>query len=544
MTGFVVGLVVAATAAAGVPAPLTVAEASDFTRTSLHADVIALVHRVAAESPAVNLATLAHTAEGREIPLVILSRDGIRSPAELRASGLPAVLIMANIHAGEVEGKEASQMLIREVGAGRLGGLLENQVILVIPILNADGNERLGNHRRDHGPDLAGVRHNSQYLDLNRDFVKLESPEIRALVRLLREWDPVLLVDMHTTNGSHHRDPVTYATGSNPNCSAELMEYMWSRLFPAVGGALRDSHDWGNVPYGNFLDAEHPEKGWHNPSVEARFGTNYVSLRNRLTILDETFYFADFRTRVLASFDFIRTILEYTNANAGEIAALVQRVDQETRRTFRNHPLALAWSLEPLMDVTIRGFEHQRTPTTAQQRAEYPWLGEYRVVPTETPQDYTIPYLARAVPARTVELPAGYALLPGFGEAASNLLAHGITVERLATPVTVVAQHYVIEKTEVASLLFQGHAMITVTGRYETRETELPVGTLWVDMEQPLARLIGVLMEPESSDSLAAWGFFNRSLVRQWSAAPGVYPVLRLPRRPAVPLVVLTNVER
>ena len=363
--------------------PVTVVEATSYGRTSLHAEVVDFVHSVAATSSLVTLATLTRSPEGREVPLVILSKERVRTPAELRATGKPAVLVMANIHAGEVEGKEACQMLIREVGSGRLAKLVEHQVVLVIPIFNADGNDKLGDNRHDEGPEMAGVRYNGQYLDLNRDYTKLESPEVRALVGLLNAWDPVLVLDMHTTNGSYHREPVTYTTGGHPNGPRALADTMWGSLFPAVATTLKERHGWDSVPYGSFADAEHPEKGWENDSLEARYGTNYVALRNRLTILDENYSYADFKTRVLSSYGFVQAVLEYTDAHAADLAALVRRVDAETRDTFSQQPFATAWKLDRLMDVTVKGFEHTKVPVTPEERAKYPWLGEFRMQPTE-----------------------------------------------------------------------------------------------------------------------------------------------------------------
>jgi hypothetical protein len=534
---FGLALAVAVGTRAGEPA--TVVEATDFARTSLYAEVVEHVRRIASTSDLVALASLARSAEGREVPLVILSKERVRTPAELLATGKPAVLVMANIHAGEVEGKEACQLLIRDVAMGPLSGLLDHQVVLVVPIFNADGNDKLGKNRRDKGPELAGVRHNGQYLDLNRDYTKLETPEVRGLVRLLREWDPVLLVDMHTTNGSYHREPVTYTTGGNPNGAKALADYMWRSLFPAVARSLRETHGWDSVPYGSFVDAEHPEKGWENDSIEARYGTNYVALRNRLTILDENYSYADFKTRVLSSYAFVRAILEYSGAHAGELAALVRRVDAETRDGYREQSFAAEWKLDRLMDVTVKGFEHAKVPTTPEERARNPRLGEFRMQPTEVPRDYTAPYMALAVPSRTVPLPAGYVLLPGFDEAVRTLLAHGIAVERIEQPCKVSAERFALEKVETAKDLYQGHVPVTLSGGYEKADLELPPGSVFVDMRQPLARLIPVLLEPSSTDSLAAWGLFSRALVRQWSAEPGVYPVVRVSTRPPVPLVVL-----
>ncbi|MBI4915070.1 MAG: M14 family metallopeptidase [Acidobacteria bacterium] len=540
MRAVVVGVALMVAVAAQAGDPVTVPEATAFARTSLYADVIDLVQRVGATSRLVTVTTLARSVEGRDVPLVILSTERVRTPAELRATGKPAVLVMANIHAGEVEGKEACQMLIREVGSGRLASLLEHQVVLVVPIFNADGNDKLGVNRRDVGPELAGVRHNGQYLDLNRDYTKLESPEVRALVSLLSAWDPVLLVDMHTTNGSYHREPVTYTTGGHPNGARALADQMWGSLFPAVARTLKERHGWDSVPYGSFTDAEHPEKGWENDSVEARYGTNYVALRNRFAILDENYSYADFKTRVLSSYGFVLSILEYTNAHAAELSALVRRVDAETRDGFAREPFAVEWRLERLFDLTVMGFEHVKVPVTPEERAKYPWLREFRMKPTDAHRDYRVPYMALATPTRTVALPAaGYAVLPGNDEAVANLLAHGIAVERLEHACTVKAERFAVEKVETAKEIFQGHVAVTVTGRYEPADVELLAGAAFVDLHQPLARLIPVLLEPSSTDSLAAWGFFSRALVKQWSREPGVYPVVRLADRPPVPLRVV-----
>lgn len=538
MQGFAVAMILATIHTATAAQPLTVAESSGFTRTSSYREVVEFVHAVAASSELVTLATLTRSPEGREVPLVILSRERVTTPAQLAATGKPAVLIMANIHAGEVEGKEATQMLIREVGSGRLAHLLDRQVILVVPIFNADGNDQFARNRRDNGPELAGVRHNGQYLDLNRDFTKLESPEVRGLVRLLNQWDPTLVVDMHTTNGSYHRAPVTYTTGSNPNGSKEIADYMWGRLFPAVATRLGEA-GWLSIPYGNFANAEFPQQGWVNDSIEVRYGTNYVALRNRLAILDENYSYADFRTRVLSSFAFIKAILEFSGAHAGEILALVRRVDAATRDGYGAQGFVPEWRLERLLDVTVPGFEHVKVATTAEERARAPWLGEYRMRPTKVTRDYTIPYLALATPTRVVPLPAGYVLLPGFAEALDTLLAHGIVAERLLAPATVTGERFALAKVEVSPQLFQGHAMLTLSGEWVLAAHELPAGAAYVDLRQPLARLIPVLLEPCSSDSLASWGFFSRALVRQWSAQPGIYPVLRVSQRPPVPMAVL-----
>ncbi len=519
--------------------PVAVVEAADYARTSLYREVVEFVDQVAAGSGLVSLATLATTTEGRALPLVVLSRERVRTPAELRATGKPAVLVMANIHGGEVEGKEACQILIREIGSGRLAALLDHQVVLVVPIFNADGNDRLGHNRRDKGPELAGERANGQALDLNRDYAKLETPEVRGLVRLLQAWDPVLFIDMHTTNGSYHREPVTYTTSANANVPKALVDFMWDRLFPAAARRLKEL-GFDSVPYGEFVDGTHPEKGWIDDAVEARYGTNYVGLRNRLAILDENYSYADFKTRVQGSLAFVRAVLEFTDANAAEIAALVRRADADTAASYAATPFAVEAAPAKHGDVTVKGYEYTVEKLTPEEAAKYPWMHGVRVKPTDATRDYTVPYFAVAAATKTMALPAGYVILPGQDEAVGNLLAHGIVVERLAQGCRVKAERWVIEKVEPAKTLFQGHVLLSLPGHLEAADADLPAGAVFVDMHQPLARLIPVLLEAASQDSLAAWGFFDRSVVRQWSNDPAPYPVLRVSARPPVALTVVS----
>ena len=517
---------------------LTVAESSDYARTSLYDDVMQFLYQVQKTSDLVSVLPLAFSSEGRMIPLVVVSREKVSRPADLALYGKPAVLVMANIHAGEVEGKEASLMLIRDIASGKFPGMLDSQVLLFIPIFNADGNEKLGRNRRDLGPELAGVRYNGQNLDLNRDYMKLESPEVQALVGLFNSWDPVLTVDMHTTNGSYHREPVTYSTVLHPNGDPLLADYMWRQLFPSVAGTLKTLYGYDSVPYGNFVDREFPEKGWENDALEARYGSNYVGLRNRFSVLDENYSYADFKTRVLASRAFVASILDYTAKNVGAMAEMARRCDRETIARFHRGKFALEYKLERLFDITVKSYEFVKEAIRPEDRANYPpWAGEFIMSKTDTLRDYTIPYFSLAVPSRTLPLPAGYVLAPHQGEVLANLKRHGIRVERVLEGFRAEAESFIITSVEPGRSIYQGRVQNTIRGSYEKVEADIPPGSYYIGLDQPLARLVPVLLEPESVDSLAAWGFFNRVIVQQWSNRPGPYPVRRLAERPTVPML-------
>jgi hypothetical protein len=517
---------------------LTVAESSNYLKTSLYEDVMSFLYQVQKRSDLIKILPLTTSSEGRLIPLVVLSKEKVSRPSDLQMVGKPAVLIMANIHAGEVEGKEASLMLIREIALGRLSGLLDSQVLLFIPIFNADGNDKLGHNRRDLGPDLAGVRFNGQNLDLNRDYLKLESPEVQALVGLFNAWDPLLVVDMHTTNGSYHREPVTYSTLLNANGSARLRDYMWQKLFPPVARMLKSVYGYDSIAYGNFVDREFPEKGWESDALEARYGSNYVGLRNRFAILNENYSYADFKTRVLSSLAFITCILDFSGKNIQPMSALIRQVDLETSASFGRGEFVLEFKLEKLFDLTVKSYEFVKETITPEDRAKYPpWVGDFIMKKTDILKDYRMPYLSLAVPTRGLKLPAGYILPAVQAEALENLRRHGIRVERILEGFKTEAEIFKIEKVEIDKNIFQGHVQITIKGQYEKTAIDIQAGYYYVSMEQPLARLIPVLLEPESVDSLAAWGFFNRVIVQQWSNQPGPYPVWRLAQKPRVAML-------
>ena len=517
---------------------MTVAESSNYIKTSLYDDVMNFLYQVQKRSDLVKILPLATSSEGRLIPLVVLSREKVSRPADLQMVGKPAVLIMANIHAGEVEGKEASLMLIRDIALGKLSGLLDSQVLLFIPIFNADGNDKLGHNRRDLGPELAGVRPNGQNLDLNRDYLKLESPEVRALVDVFNSWDPVLVVDMHTTNGSYHQEPVTYSTLLNPNSAEKLRNFMWQKLFPPVARMLKSVYGFDSLPYGNFVDREFPEKGWTSDALEARYGSNYVGLRNRFSILNENYSYADFKTRVLSSKAFVTCILDFTAKNIQSMAALVRQIDLETASTFAQGEFVFEFKLEKLFELTVKSYEFVKETIKPEDRAKYPpWVGDFIMKKTDTLKDYKLPYLSLAIPTRGLPQPAGYILTPFQSEALENLRRHGIRVERILEGFKAEAESFKITGVEIDKNIFQGHVLNTIKGNYEKVEVDIPAGSYYVSLEQPLARLIPVLLEPESVDSLAAWGFFNRIIVQQWSNQPGPYPVWRLAQKPAVAML-------
>jgi hypothetical protein len=508
---------------------ITEAERSNFQKTSDYNQVMAFIFEAQKRSDSIQVIRLTTSFEGRMIPLVVISHEGIKSPGELRLTNKPSVLIMANIHAGEVEGKEAALMLLRDIVTHKIDDILDHQVILVIPIFNPDGNEKFGHNRGDNGPELAGVRYNGQHLDLNRDYLKLESPEVKALVKLFNEWDPIMFVDLHTTNGSYHREPVTYTTLVNPNSDERLSQYMWKQFFPAVSGMLKEEYGYDSIPYGNFVDRANPEKGWSNHAVAARYGNNYAGLRNRFTVLVENYAYADFKTRVLGCFGFIKSILLYTNKHIREMQEMVTASDLKTQIDYFKETFALEFENEKLLELTIKSYQFKIEKIKPEDSHKYPpWIKDFIVEKTDILKDYKVDYFSKPVPIKSISLPEAYIILPYHDKILKKIKNHGIIVEKIRKPVTAQMEYFVIEEIKLAQGIYQGHIFLDIKGHYEKKEETIPENSHLISMRQPLARLIPVLLEPESEDSLIRWGFFNREIVEQWSGRPASYPVYRL----------------
>ena len=534
----------------------TRAELSDYQETSRYAEVMAFCEHLQQSSPLARLQTFGRSNEGRDLPLLILSEPAVSSPAEARASGKTIVLVLANIHAGEVEGKEAclaiARQLVQEVGparraghpnseqpsvAGELRPLLSKLVVLVAPIYNADGNERISlkNRTEQNGPvGGVGVRENAQGLDLNRDFVKAEAPETRALLRLFTEWDPHLIVDLHTTDGSFHGYHLTYAPPLNPSVDQALFDYHREKLLPALTKAMLRAHGFRTYYYGNFASEEslgrqtvfpgEPKgdpsqpKIWRTFSPEPRVGLNYVGLRNRFFILSEAYSYLDFRRRIEVTEAFVVEILRYCAAHGSEIRRLTRQADAHSSSArggpvrsiaFEYAPKALPSPVPILVGEVVK-------KTNALSGAEITVMVEDSVHPVKM-LDYGL-----FAATRSAALPKGYLITreEALRPLVETLRAHGIQVEELKQPLAARTEKFTIESLNRVARPFQGHRLSSVTGRWEEEpEGRFDRGTWLVRTTQPLGLLAGFLLEPESTDGLLAWNFLDQ-LLEKGKAAP------------------------
>jgi hypothetical protein len=504
--------------APGLEGITTTPEKTDYKETSKYADVIAFLEAIDKASPRVHLTTFGTTNEKRSLPLAVVGAPDATAQA-VKQTGKLRVYIQGNIHGGEVEGKESAQMLVRDLAAGTHDDWLKSIVFLIAPIYNADGNERfaLNNRGPQNGPlGGQGQRPNAQNLDLNRDHMKLDSPEARGFVTLMNDYDPHVSLDLHTTNGTRHAYMLTYSPPLHPGTDAGIIGLLRKEWFPAVTASIKRKYGWNYFYYGNLgegrgggQDAAQPR--WATFDHRPRFNNNYIGLRNRFALLSEAYAYATFQDRILATNRFIDEALTFAAKHADRIKASTAAAD---RRTIVGTELPLSGALQHTgtIEILMGEVAEEKHPVdghTINVRKD-----------VETPKSVADYSTFRGVNPERV--PSSYYVPSTLRDAVDRLTAHGIVLTPLKSATRVEVEEFRIDASETAATAFQNHHERMLKGAWIAAERELPAGTLRIDLRQPLARLAFYLLEPRADDGLVNWNVLDAAL-----ADAKVYPIVR-----------------
>ena len=514
--------------------PRTRPEQTGYRETSRYADVVAFLDSLRRLGAPLSYGSIGRTTEGREIPYVIASRPRVSSPAEAKALGRPIVYVQGNIHAGEVEGKEALLALLRDLSVSSTPNVLDSVVLIAVPIYNADGNEKFAaqsvNRSEQNGPELVGTRANAQNLDLNRDYVKAEAPETRASLRMFNVWDPDVFVDLHTTDGSFHGYALTYSPSLNP---AAVFGGVYARdsLLPIIRQRMFSRHGFAVFDYGNFVSDERGlvrdsalREAWATYDARPRFGTNYFGIRGRVAILSEAYSHDTLQRRIASTYAFVSEVLSLVAEKGDAIMSLSRRADSQ--------PLAWGRSADSVQIVAVRS-ELIGTPNQMDVLKEdidkvvdsslsQPGVprGQRR---TGRIRPIRMPVYDRFVSTLDRTPPALYVVAPEDTAVVSLLRLHGIRVDRSDSAWTARGESFVIDSIITSARPFQGHHEVRLKGRWERGLQRLPAKSYLVSTAQPLGSLIVYLLEPESDDGFTTWNFFDQRLQKG-----GRFPVKRI----------------
>lgn len=503
---------------------LTVAEQSNFCHTGRSQEVDRLVAEFAKNWPsAVHAFEYGRSCEARAMRAMLVSRSGALSAAELKRQAVPLLMIQGGIHPGESDGKDGGFIALRELLEGAVGGdLLDRLAILFVPAFNVDGHERFGRWNRPNqvGPEETGWRTTAQNLNLNRDHMKADAPEMQAMLRLLNEWDPLICADLHVTDGADFEPDVSIQVEPINQGAATLR---WS------GVQLRDEliaklAEQGSLPlpfYPDLARTDEPASGFQLTVYSPRFSTGYFPQRNRFTMLVETHSWKPYAHRVRVMRNTVVGLTELVALHGREWLAQVHAADLEATRIGGTDVVldyAAAWREpaqaggvvterdSPATDlIEFRGFAYTREPS--------PISGDLvTVYDPATPQIWRVPYRHEVEPALVVTAPrAGYLVPPGFADLVGAKLAlHGIVVQAIhGDRPAYEVEAFRASQVEFSSIPFEGRMRARLRGAWQHETQALVGGSLFVSVAQAKSRLIMALLEPQAPDSLAAWGFFN-----------------------------------
>jgi hypothetical protein len=507
---------VAAGAVEAEPLPVewqTPAEAADFEATPSYDETLAFLHRLEAALPELRVESFGTSAAGRPLPLVIVAKERTFTPGEAAARGLPVVLVQSGIHAGEVDGKDATLMLLRDFALGRRLDLLDAGVLLFVPIYNVDGHERVSpwNRPNQNGPVRGmGFRTTADGHDLNRDFLKLETPEARALVALVNAWRPHLHVDNHVTDSVDHDWQLTWLVPEAPLIAAPVEGWLRRHFPPVLAATTRAGHRLG--PYVDLVDGRDPTRGFATRITEPRYSTGYFALRNRPSILVETHSHKPFRERVLANRDFLAALLTEVARGGRELVAAVASAQ-----------LATAAAGQPGAPPTAVALDYEAGEADRHELPIYEWALEPSLVSgqpevrylSRRPRPIEVPWYHASRVAKSVARPRGYLLSPGWPQIERRVVDHGLRFERLTAPLELEVETLRVARPRFAASTRQGLTRVEADVARDRERRKVPAGTLWIPADQPDFDVAIQLLEPEAPDSLFAWGLLSTVLERK-----------------------------
>lgn len=492
---------------------ITPAEASGLTATPSYDETVAWLQRLVAAAPELKMVSMGTSLQGRDIWMVIASANKAFTATAMQAEGKPLLLVHAGIHAGEIDGKDAGLMLLRDMTvAGKRKQLLNQANLLFIPILNVDGHERSSQFNRinQRGPEQMGWRTNARNQNLNRDFTKLDTRGVRALIKVINLWQPDLYLDLHVTDGADYQYDITFGGNGRQGWSPAIGNWIEDVYRPAISAALSDN---GHEPGGLIFAAngKDMQDGFLTWVGDPRYSNGYGDAIHLPTVLVENHSLKPYKRRVLGTYVLLAATLELLGKESESLSAATRKARQRRLATV---PLGFKQGDSPLTEqVLFKGIGSERYHGPVSGDEVVRWTGQS--------SDQTLAKIYIAEPTIKVQRPAAYIIPTQWGDIAERISLHGVKVERLSAPLTRQVEMYRLANATIASPTdwtpnpFEGHIRID-PGQVvkQTLEVTFPVGSYFISTDQPLSDLLVLMLEPQAPDSFFQWGFFLEIFTR------------------------------
>lgn len=464
----------------------------------------AWLDKLVATSDKLQKVSIGQSAQGRQLWMIIASDSGASNAEALAANGKPTLLWQAGIHAGEIDGKDAGMMLLRDIVQGDKADLLKGANLLFVPIFNADGHERRGLYNRvnQRGPVTMGWRTTSTNLNLNRDYAKADTPEMQAMLKAINQWQPDLYIDAHVTDGIDYQYDVTYGYNLDVGYSPAIHQWLEHTYRPAMDARLTQmGHTPGPLVFA--IDNGDMSKGLSLWNASPRYSNGYGDARHLPTILLENHSLKPYQQRVLGTYVMLEQSLKLL---ASDGASLKQAVNADQQR--HSSPITLSWSSEQqAKGWDFKGVDYRIETSPISGSEVVRWLGTPKLYPN-------LPVIGNTKAKVRIERPQAYYIPPQWHHVIERLQVHGIQMTRLEQEQVIEGSSYRLTEPKFATRSYEGRQRVSATANLIYEKRTLPKGSWRVDTKQPLGDLAILLLEPQSSDSLLQWGFFNTIFTR------------------------------
>ncbi len=499
---------------------ITPSEKTGLVSTSSYDETFVWLKKLVNAAPELEMISIGKSLQGRDFWMVVASSDGDFSAQAMIDSGKPLLLAQAGIHSGEIDGKDAGLMLLRDMTVSdRRSELLENTNLLFVPIFNVDAHERISpfNRINQRGPVEMGWRTNARNQNFNRDYAKLDTPGVRAIVQVINEWKPDLYLDLHVTDGADYQYDITFGGNGSGGWSPAIGKWIDETYQPAVASALDEA---GHIPGPLILAVNNMDlqDGFYVWNGDPRYSNGYGDARHLATILVENHSLKPYCQRVLGTYILLAESMEML---AREYQSLRMATSADRGRRPESVVLGFVPGDSKMGTDIFRGIASERYEGEVSGGPVARWKGEA--------DDRLVKQVPINQPVSEVKMPAAYLIPPEWADVARRVEMHGIEVEVLSEPLSAEVETYRLPQAKIAAPSgwtpnpFEGRVRIA-PGVPEIRKNKLtfPAGSFRISTDHDLAELLVLLLEPQAADSFFQWGFSLEIFTRTEYAEPYV----------------------
>lgn len=478
-------------------------EQQNYLSSPSYADTVSWFDKLVQSSPMLKKVSIGKSPQGRDIWMIVASQNGAATSDQLSQNNKPTVLVQAGIHSGEIDGKDAGMMLLRDIAHGNKKALLDNTNLLFIPILSVDAHERSSQYSRvnQRGPINMGWRTTATNLNLNRDYVKADAPEMQQVLSVINQWQPDLYIDVHVTDGIDYQYDVTFGYNVKQGASPKIFAWLDSTYRPEIESALSaNDHIPGKLIFANDNTDMHKGVSYWNPSP--RFSNGYGDARHLPTILIENHSLKPFKQRVLGTYVMLEQTLKTVGEHSKTLSAAIR---QDQQRLASN--IVLTWKDEPQATWDFKGIDYKLEKSAISGANVVRWTAEPKLYKD-------LPVIGNTKADLQVTRPNAYYIPSQWTAVIEKLALHGIEMTSLAKPITITAEQYRFEHPKFGQQDYESRQTVMADTISDTVKVTLDAGTIKINTAQPLGNLAILLLEPQAEDSLFFWGFFNTIFTR------------------------------